>query len=134
MKKIYFGLVHAEDGGFWIEFPDFKSCYSQGDTVEELMLNAEDILEAYVASMADHNEEIPTPSNSTEIQKKAKSCEDDVIFCIPVGVYPPQKTVRINITAPGEKLSQITDYAKHNHLSRSELMTNASLSYIHSHR
>lgn len=57
---------------------------------------------------------------------------EEPLCIVPVTVYPPAKTERINITAPGDQIAEITDYAKHNKLSRSELMVKAALNYIRS--
>jgi predicted RNase H-like HicB family nuclease len=36
----YAVMIHEEqDGGFWAEVPALPGCYSQGDTVQELMYN-----------------------------------------------------------------------------------------------
>jgi predicted RNase H-like HicB family nuclease len=33
-------IIHkGEDSGFWAEVPSLPGCYSQGETVEELMVN-----------------------------------------------------------------------------------------------
>ena len=130
MKKLYFGLVHNDADGFWLEFPDFDCCVTQGDSIEELTRNAAEVLELYIESMVEHGDIIPLPADSIEIQKKVAVCEEPVAFVIPVAVYPPQKTVRINITAPGDRIAKITDFAKNNHVSRSEFMINASISAI----
>jgi len=132
MKNIYFGLVHNDADGFWLEFPDFDCCVTQGDSIEELSCNATDVLELYIESMVEHGDSIPAPSDSMEIQKKVAACEDAVAFVIPVGIYLPQKTVRINITAPGDRIAKITDFAKNHHISRSEFMINASMAQIES--
>ena len=32
----YFALFHtAPEGGFWVSFPDFPECFTQGETIEE---------------------------------------------------------------------------------------------------
>ena len=77
--------------------------------------------------MVEHGETLPDPSEGREVKKKL---ETEPFCIVPVNVYPPAKTERINITASGDKIAEITDYAKRNRLSRSELMINATLSYI----
>ncbi len=129
-KRNYFlAIYEAKEGGYTCQFPDFDCVIDQGETLDETISNAKELLNFVVADMVESNEELPISSTGQEI--KAKLFEEP--FCIvPVNVYPPAKTERINITASGDKIAEITDYAKQNHLSRSELMVNAALSYIHS--
>jgi predicted RNase H-like HicB family nuclease len=40
-------IVHeAEEGGYWAEVPAIPGCASQGETVEELMKNVQEAIEA----------------------------------------------------------------------------------------
>lgn len=131
MNKItyFLAIYEAPEGGYTCTFADFECVVDQGETLEETILNAKELLNFTIDEMVESNENLPTPSNGHDL--KAKLPQEP--FCIvPVIVYPPAKTERINITAPGDKIAEITDYAKKNHLSRSELMINASLAYIRS--
>ena len=56
MKTIYPAIVHNEDDGLWIEFPDLPGCYTQGDDIEELLNNAEEALGAFLAVKMDYAE------------------------------------------------------------------------------
>lgn len=58
----YPAMVHNDRDGMWIEFPDLKGCLTQGDTVKELILMAEDALSLYLGVIYDEDEEIPEPS------------------------------------------------------------------------
>lgn len=41
----YFALFHtAPEGGFWVSFPDFPECFTQGETLEETYAMAVDAL------------------------------------------------------------------------------------------
>ena len=68
MIKVYPALVHEEDGGMWLEFPDLPGCYTQGDNIEELMSNAEEALGAFIAVKMDYNETVPQASKIEEIE------------------------------------------------------------------
>ena len=129
-KKTYFLAVYeAEEGGYTCSFADFDCVIDQGETLEDTISNAKELLNFTVAYMVEHNEPLPAASSGREFKAKLKGEP----FCIvPVNVYPPAKTERINITAAGDKIAEITDYAKKSKLSRSELMVNATLAYIRS--
>lgn len=127
-KKTYFlAAYEAPEGGYTCSFADFDCVVDQGDTLEEAIANAKELLNFTVSYMVEHNIPLPAPSAGREFKAKLPGNE----FCIvPITVYPPTKTERINITAPGDKIAEITDYAKKNKLSRSELMINSTLAYI----
>jgi predicted RNase H-like HicB family nuclease len=43
-------VVHeAEEGGFWAEVPAIPGCVSQGETMDELMRNVHEAIEACLA-------------------------------------------------------------------------------------
>ncbi len=47
-------LVHPEpDGGYWGEIPALEGCYSQGETIEELMLNLREAAAGVLEVMAE---------------------------------------------------------------------------------
>ncbi len=130
-KIIYLAIVfEAKEGGYWCKFPDFHCCVTQGESLDEVIYNAQEALETLVGDMVEHGETLPKPSGVSGIKAKADSKDGEVSFVLPIPVYPPAKTERVNITTTGDKLARITDYAKRKHVSRSELMINATLEYI----
>jgi predicted RNase H-like HicB family nuclease len=53
-------VVHtAEEGGFWAEVPALPGCVSQGETMDELLANVREAIEAWLA--AGEPEEPPAP-------------------------------------------------------------------------
>lgn len=38
-------VVHHEAGGYWAEVPSIPGCASQGDTMEELLVNIQEAIE-----------------------------------------------------------------------------------------
>lgn len=90
MTKVYPALVHKEYDGFWLEFPDLPGCYTQGDSLEELMENAEESLGAFLAVKMDCNEEIPIPSDIRKIAEPS----DDMKTYVSVDVNKYHKDTR----------------------------------------
>jgi predicted RNase H-like HicB family nuclease len=44
-------VVHAaEEGGYWAEVPTLPGCVSQGDTMDDLMANIREAIEAWFAA------------------------------------------------------------------------------------
>ena len=48
----YTVLVHpAEEGGFWSEVPEHPGCRSQGETIEEVLSNSREAIEAHLMAL-----------------------------------------------------------------------------------
>lgn len=43
-------IVHKEDNGYWAEVPALKSCYSQGDTIDELKENIKEAIYCWLST------------------------------------------------------------------------------------
>ena len=53
-------LVHrAEEGGFWAEVPSLEGCFAQGETVEEVLLEAQGAIESHLMALAEDGQPIP---------------------------------------------------------------------------
>jgi predicted RNase H-like HicB family nuclease len=56
----YVVIVHtAEEGGFWAEVPALPGCYTQGETVEEILHNAKEAAELHVEMMEEDGQPLP---------------------------------------------------------------------------
>lgn len=62
----YFALFHtAPEGGFWVSFPDFPECFTQGETLEETYAMAVDALGLCVSEYTSNT--MPKPSLPSDI-------------------------------------------------------------------
>lgn len=53
-------IIHpAEEGGYWAEIPALPGCYSQGETLDEVMLNIREAMEAHIKALKEDGQEIP---------------------------------------------------------------------------
>ena len=50
-KEFYVVIEKDEDGVYVGEVPQLKACYSQGDTIDELMLNIREVIEMCLEEM-----------------------------------------------------------------------------------
>jgi antitoxin HicB len=57
-------LDPAEEGGFVVSFPDFPEGWSQGDTREQALEQAADLLETMVANYMAEGWDLPEPSRA----------------------------------------------------------------------
>lgn len=55
-------LSKEEGGGFLIEFPDLPGCMSDGETVEEAIINGKDAMEGWIATCKKFGDPVPKPS------------------------------------------------------------------------
>jgi antitoxin HicB len=55
-------LDPEDDGGYVVTLPDIGYGATQGDTLEEALLQAEDMIEEAILGMIAHNEDVPAPS------------------------------------------------------------------------
>lgn len=68
MNKLFYPAVfhRAEEGGFWVSFPDFPECLTEGDDMTKAYEMAVEAMGLALVSRKEEGEEIPSP---TEIDK-----------------------------------------------------------------
>ena len=69
MNKLFYPAVFhkAEEGGFWITFPDLPECMTQGEDMQHSYEMAFDALGLAITSRQTEHEELPTPSEPFSI-------------------------------------------------------------------
>ena len=50
-KYIYPCVVHEKDGIYYANFKDFDACFTDGESIEEVIINAKDVLEGTIFSL-----------------------------------------------------------------------------------
>lgn len=75
MKKLFYpALFHkAEEGGFWVSFPDLPECLSEGDDIGQAYEMAVDALGLALTSREETGEVIPVPSQPDVINSDEDS-------------------------------------------------------------
>ena len=78
MKKLFYPAVFhiAEEGGYWVTFPDFPECLTQGENMQEAYDMAIDALGLILTDDINDHKELPEPSNITHV-------DDGVVVIIP---------------------------------------------------
>ena len=79
MNRLFYpALFHkAEEGGFWISFPDIPECLTEGDNMEEAYNMAIDALGLCLSDMEKNNTPFPTPSPVDKI-----TVDDDAVLVV----------------------------------------------------
>ena len=78
MKKLFYpALFHkAEEGGFWITFPDYPECMTQGEDIRNAYEMAWDALGLAIVSRLESKEALPVPTEPYAIPL------DSDTFCV----------------------------------------------------
>jgi len=56
-------MTADEGGGFLISYPDFSTCISDGETVEEAIVNGRDALVSVIAALEENGFPVPLPGS-----------------------------------------------------------------------
>ena len=75
MKKLFYpALFHkADEGGFWVSFPDIPECLTQGDDMTQAYEMAVDALGLALTSREKEHQPVPTVSDPTTITPEPDS-------------------------------------------------------------
>lgn len=79
MNRLFYpALFHkAEEGGFWISFPDIPECLTEGDNMDEAYNMAIDALGLCLSDMEKNNIPFPAPSPVDKI-----AVDDDAVLVV----------------------------------------------------
>lgn len=131
-KITYLIAVYPDEDGFFMakfpDFPDMAPDYGKG--FEDCIEQSTRFLDDTISLMVKQRRKLPAPSSIMEIQSKLDPADGAPVCIVPVTVYPPARTMRINITGKSDVFARIDDYAKKLHLTRSELMIRSTLAQI----
>ena len=73
-KYFYPAIFHkAEEGGFWISFPDFPECLTEGDDLSQAYEMAADALGLCISDMIKNKVKLPEPHYPNNIELKDDS-------------------------------------------------------------
>lgn len=69
MNKLFYPAVFhwAEEGGFWVSFPDLPECLTQGDDMAQAYEMAVDALGLCLVSKEQNREPLPKPSEPDKV-------------------------------------------------------------------
>lgn len=138
MKTYYpCAIVPEDEGNFSVYFPDIKNCVTCGDTLEESLEMAEDVLATMLQELAEDRKEIPTPSRIEAIVSVVKSMRDEADLPLPnqtIYQYIPAPNldmvpVRVTVSFTRSTLSHIDQKATQYGFTRSGFLAHAASAY-----
>lgn len=124
MKTAYPALVHEEDGGYWVEFPDLDGCFSDGESLADAIANAADALGGYLCSLMDRGIDAPIASDAKEID--AGDCFVTIIVTDPLSFKKSTKSVKKTLTIP----EWLNEEAEKRHVNFSSVLQKALIAMI----
>ncbi|WP_066714955.1 type II toxin-antitoxin system HicB family antitoxin [Clostridium sp. Marseille-P299] len=127
MLFAYPAIFHEEDSAFWVEFPDLIGCQSFGDTLNETIENAQEALSAYVLTLLESNQDIPTPSKIKTIMLEDSNSFTSLVSCN-IDQYKGMKAIKKTLTIP----SWLNDKALAQGINFSKVLQDALLTKIQS--
>lgn len=136
----FVSLIPVIEGGYSCRFADFPEACTQGETIEEALAMAEDVLRIWAEDYEPvGDKKRPTPSTLQEALERTKEDIKEDLDCVDQSKpiicqlvrFPnvSTKPVRINISFPANVLEQIDKKASRLGLTRSKLLANAALLY-----
>lgn len=128
MKKLFYPAVFhiAEEGGYWVTFPDFPECLTQGENMQEAYDMAIDALGLILTDDINDHKELPEPSNITHV-------DDGVVVIIPYDYLEynqkyHNKSIKKTLTIP----EWLNNEALRLNLNFSQILQDALLNKIQS--
>lgn len=123
-------IIHKDkDSAYGLTMPDFPSCFSAGDSVDEVLGHVQEIVELYY----DGESDLPVPSpSSLESVVEAEVARGGIVLQTEVDLsFLGGKTVAVNITMPEYARRQIDKAAAAKGMNRSAYLTEAGLLHAH---
>ena len=124
MKTAYPAIMHQEGDAWWVEFPDLEGCYSDGESMAEAAVNAEEALGAYLCSLMERELEIPAPSDMRSIHTEEGFVT--LVATEPLKYHRSTRAVKKTLTIP----EWLNIEAEKRHINFSSVLQQALLSMI----
>lgn len=130
-------FLPVQEGGYSVEFPDIPEAFTQGDTLEECMDMARDVLSIAVEEYAKAKKTLPTPSSLVKVREVAEESMQEPgmdrsrepltqLFQAPEIDMTP---VKLNISMTRAALASIDEKARRLGMTRSGLLVRAAQAY-----
>lgn len=126
--KYYYAIFKQSKNAVEVEFPDLPGCVSFGDTWDEALENATDVLAGWLANA--EPKFVNEPSSFAKLSARFKK---DKLMPIAVDeriLESYEELQRINIIIPSRLLKKVDEFRKRTGLKRSTLLKIAAEEYL----
>ena len=127
--KYYYGVFKETKEGIEVEFPDLPACVTYGNTWEQAIENAVDVLAGWLAN-ADE-EFVKPPSSYKDLESHKGRIMPIAIDELILKSYTQSK--RFNVIFPTKVLKKVDEYREKKGLKRSTLLLKAVEEYLEHH-
>ncbi len=126
MLSAYPAIFHKEDGSYWVEFPDLPGCQTVGESIGEVMEEAQEALGLYLASLIEDEEEINPASDIKSIVAEDDSFTS-LVTCDLNQYVRSAKAVKKTLTIP----DWLNNLAEKNSINFSQTLQKALMEKLH---
>ena len=126
MLSAYPAIFHKEDGAYWVEFPDLPGCQTVGESIGEVMEEAQEALGLYLASLIEDEEEINPASDIKSIVAEDDSFTS-LVTCDLNQYVRSAKAVKKTLTIP----DWLNNLAEKNSINFSQTLQKALMEKLH---
>jgi len=133
-KVTYIALLEvAADGTIGVVFPDLDGCVAAGDTADEAVRDAHDVLSLHLEGMAEEGSVRPEPSPlqalTRDMVKRHFAGDGPTTYAL-ITVEAPEQAERVNVYLNKGLLERIDKSARLNGINRSEFFALAARKYM----
>ncbi len=128
-KTRYAVVIDGEPGAFGLWVPDMPGCTSMGETVDELLQNAQEALRLWAEDALADCEALPVPRGFEEIAKEpdvAEALKEGAALAIVPLLIETGRAVKANLSLDAWLLAAIDDAAAARGLTRSAFLSSAA--------
>ena len=128
-KTRYAAVIDGEPGAFGLWVPDMPGCTSMGETVEEVLLNAQEALRMWAEDALADGETLPAPRSFAEIAKEpevAAALKEGAALAIVPLLIESGRSVKANLSLDAWLLAAIDEAAAARGLTRSAFLSSAA--------
>lgn len=94
-------LTKQKEGGYLVQLPDFPEAITQGDTIEDALIEATDCLEEAIANRIEMKLSIPTPR---QLKKSQYNISLHATFAAKTALYLAMREQKLTNTLLAKKL------------------------------
>lgn len=125
MNKSYPAVFHAENDGYWVEFPDLPGCVTEGNDITDAAIEASSALGGYLCSLMERGCDIPSPSDMRSIAVDGNDFAS-IVVADPAAFQKRTKAVKKTLTIP----EWLNDAAEARHINFSSVLQQALINYL----